>query len=230
MLPADRVWYLVLVQAYPEQGRAKGDMACCHGVVVTKGWKAGMDNKWAVNRGVKEIRVDAQLQTYDINPHTVYCHYPKEVVRILERTDGRVVVFLDGPGLERQAPKAGAAAVQVKEMGQETEVIVDKVVYGAESYGEVKTVADVVGGLGEEVTEVWMVVDAEADMASLRKLTTKPLHEALATRLACQPYTIWHGLETTSLPLVIHLVRQDLPRAGVGNNEADGAAQAVDME
>ena len=32
-LPADRVWYLVLVQAYLEQGRAKGDRAWCHRVV-----------------------------------------------------------------------------------------------------------------------------------------------------------------------------------------------------
>ena len=47
-LPADRVWYLVLVQAYLEQGRANGDRAWCHGVVVTKGWKARTDNKWAV--------------------------------------------------------------------------------------------------------------------------------------------------------------------------------------
>ena len=36
-LPADRVWYLVLVQAYLEQGRVKGHRAWCHGVVVTKG-------------------------------------------------------------------------------------------------------------------------------------------------------------------------------------------------
>ena len=35
--PDDRVWYLVLVQVYLEQGRAKGDRALCHGVVVTKG-------------------------------------------------------------------------------------------------------------------------------------------------------------------------------------------------
>ena len=28
-LPGDRVWYLVLVQAYLEQGRAKGDRAWC---------------------------------------------------------------------------------------------------------------------------------------------------------------------------------------------------------
>ena len=32
-LPADRVGYLVLVQAYLEQGSAKGDRAWCHGVV-----------------------------------------------------------------------------------------------------------------------------------------------------------------------------------------------------
>ena len=36
-LPALRVWYLALMQAYLEQGRAKGDRAWCFGVVVTKG-------------------------------------------------------------------------------------------------------------------------------------------------------------------------------------------------
>ena len=54
-LPADRLCYLVLVQAYLEQGRAKGDRAWCHGVVVTKGWKARTDNKWAAYRGLREL-------------------------------------------------------------------------------------------------------------------------------------------------------------------------------
>ena len=118
-------------------------------------------------RGVKEISVDARVRPYDIGRHTVYCHYPKEVVRIPEPRDGRVVVFLDGSGLEGQPPKAGSAAVQVKGAGQETEVIVNKVVYGAASHGEVQTVADEVRVLGVEVTELWMVADAQAD---------KPLH------------------------------------------------------
>ena len=73
-LPADRVWYLVLVQAYLEHGRAKGDRAWCHGVVVTEGWKARTDNKRAVHRGVKQISLDARVLTYDISPHTVYCN------------------------------------------------------------------------------------------------------------------------------------------------------------
>ena len=46
-LPADRVWYLVLLQAYLQQGRSKGDSAWFYGVVVRKGWKARTDNKWA---------------------------------------------------------------------------------------------------------------------------------------------------------------------------------------
>ena len=46
-LYADRVWYLVLGQVYLEQGRAKGDRAWCHGVVVTNGWKGRTDNKWS---------------------------------------------------------------------------------------------------------------------------------------------------------------------------------------
>ena len=84
------------VQGYLEQGRAKGDRAWCHGVVVAKGWKARTDNKGAVYRGAKERSVDARVRTYDIGPHTVYCHYPGEVVHIPDPTDGRLVVFLDG--------------------------------------------------------------------------------------------------------------------------------------
>ena len=109
-----------------------------------------------------------------------------------------------------------------------TESVVEKVVYGAASHGEVQAVADGVGEIGEEVREVWMVVDAAADMASLRRLAGRPLHEALGTGLALQVYAIWHGLEMTKVLLIIHLVKQESHRAGVGNHEADGAAQAVD--
>ena len=67
-------------------------------------------------------------------------------------------------------------------------------------------------------------------MASLRKLASRPLHEALGRGLASQVYAIWHGLGMKKVPLVIHLVKQESHRAGVGNHEADGAAQAVDKE
>ena len=92
-LPADRVWYLVLVQAYLEQGRAKGHRAWCHGVVPTNGWKARTDNKWAVE---KELRVDEGVLRYEVGLHTVYCQYPSQVVRIPEPKEARVLVFLDG--------------------------------------------------------------------------------------------------------------------------------------
>ena len=160
----------------------------------------------------------------------MYCHYPREVVRIPEPTEERVVLSLDGSGVEGQPPKAGAAAVRVRGVGQVTESVVGKMLYGAASHGEVQAMADVVGEIGEEVREVWMVVDAEADMASLRRLASRPLHEALGTGLASQVYAIWHGLEMKEVPLVKHLVKQESHRAGVGNHEADGAAQAVDKE
>ena len=232
-LPADRVWYLVLVQAYLEQDRAKGDRAWCHGVVVTKGWKARTDNKWAVYRGVEELSIEDGLCEYGIGRHIVYCHYPREVVRIpelTEDTEDRVVIFLDRSGVEEQPPKAGAGAVRVKGLEQETESVVDRMVYGAAPHGEVQAVADVVEKIGEDVREVWMVADAEADMASLRRLASRPQHEALGTGLASQVYAIWHGLEMKKVPLVIHLVKQGSHRAGLGNHEADGAAQAVDKE
>ena len=229
-LPADREWCLVLVQGYLEQGRAKGDRAWCHGVVVIKGLRARTDNKWAVYRGVRELSIEDGVREYGIGRHRVYCHYQREVVRIPEPTEEREVLFLDGSGVEGQLPMAGAAAVRVKGVGQVTESVVEKMVYGAVSHGEVQAVANVVGKIGEEVREVWMVVDAEADMASLRRLASRPLHEALGTGLASQVYTIWHGLEMKKVPLVIHLVKQESHRAGVGNHEADGAAQAVDKE
>ena len=166
-LPVDRVWYLVPVQTYLEQGRAKADRAWCGG------WKARTDNKWAVYRGVRELSVEDGVREYGIGRHRVYCHYPREVVRIPEPTEERVLIFLDGSGVERQPPKAEAAAIRVKELGQETESVVDKMVYGAASHGEVQAVADVVGKIGEDVGEVLMLVDAEADMASLRRLASR---------------------------------------------------------
>ena len=195
---------------------------------MTKGWKARMDNKWAVYRGVRELSIGDGVREYGIGRHKVYCHYPREVVRILEPTEERVVLFLERSGVEGQPPKAGAAAVRVSGVGQVTERVLGKMVYGAASHGKVQAVADVVREIGEKVREVWMVVDAEADMASLRRLAGRPLHEVLGTGLASQVYAIWHGLEMTKVPLIIHLVKQESHRAGVGNHEADGAAQAVD--
>ena len=60
---------MVLVQAYPEQDRAKGDRAWCHGVVVTKGWIARTDNKWAVYRGVRELSIEDGVREYGIGRH-----------------------------------------------------------------------------------------------------------------------------------------------------------------
>ena len=206
-LPVDRVWYLVLLQAYLEQRRPKGDRAWCHGVVVTKGWKARTDNEWAVYRGLRELSIEDRVREYGIRRHRVYCHYPRGVVRIPEPTEDRVVIFLDGSGVAGQPPQAGAAAIWVTGVQQKTESVVDKMVYRAASHGLVQAVADVVGKIGEDVREVWMVVDAEADMASLRRLASRPLHEALGTGLASQVYAIWHGLEMKKVPLVIHLVK-----------------------
>ena len=156
---------------------------------MTKGWKARTDNKWAVYGGVKELSIEEGVREYDIGRHKVYCHYPREVVRIPQPTEGSVVVFLDGSGRGGQPPKAGPAAIRVKGVGQEMESMVDKMVYEPASHGEVQTVSDVVQKKEEEVQEVWMAVEAEADMASLRRLASRPLHEALGTRLASQVYT-----------------------------------------
>ena len=91
-LPADRVWYLVLVQVYLEQGRAKGDRAWCHEVVVTIGWKARPDNKWAVYMGVGELSIEDGVREYGIGRHRAYCHFPRKVVCIPEPTEDTVVI------------------------------------------------------------------------------------------------------------------------------------------
>ena len=70
-LRADRVWYLVLVQAYLEQDRAIGDRAWCRRVVVTNGWKARRDNNRAVYRGVRELSIGDGVREYGIGRHKV---------------------------------------------------------------------------------------------------------------------------------------------------------------
>ena len=81
--------------------------------MVTSGEKARTDKGWAVCRGVREIRIDDRLRAYDISQHQVYCHYPREVGRTREPAKTGVLVFLDGTAVDRQSPKAGAAAVKV---------------------------------------------------------------------------------------------------------------------
>ena len=147
-----------------------------------RGGEYRTDNQRAVYRGVRELGIEDGVQEYGIGRHRVYCHYPWEVVRILEPTEERVVPFLDGSGVEGQPPMAGAAAVRVKGVGQVTESVVEKIVYRAASHGEVQAVADVVGEMREDVREVWMVVDAKADMASLRRLATAGARASSSTR------------------------------------------------
>ena len=83
-------------------------------MVVTKGWRARTDNIWAVYGGVRELSIEDGVREYGIRRHRVYCHYPRGVVRIPEPTEDRVLLFLDGSGVEGQPPMAGAAAVRVK--------------------------------------------------------------------------------------------------------------------
>ena len=40
------------------------------------------------------------MREYGIGRHRVYCHYPREVVRIPEPTEDRPVIFLHGSGVE----------------------------------------------------------------------------------------------------------------------------------
>ena len=58
-------------------------------------------------RGVKDLSVEAGVREYDIGRHMLCCHYLREVVRIPEPTEGRVVVFLDGSGVKGSRPRQG---------------------------------------------------------------------------------------------------------------------------
>ena len=76
----------------------------------------------------------------------------------------------------------------------------------------------------------WTLNSLFLQMASLRRLANRLLHEALGKGVASQVYRIWHPLEMRKVPLVIHLVKQESHRAGVGNHEAHKATQVVDKE
>ena len=71
-------------------------------------------------------------------------------------------------------------------MGRGTEIIVPRVFPGPASHEEVQAAANVVTGLGEAAEDLWMLMDARAKIASLRRLAGQPLHEALGTGLESQ--------------------------------------------
>ena len=81
--------------------------------------------------------------------------------------------------------------------------------------------------LETEVTELWLVVDAEADMATLRRVADKPMHEYLGTGQATQVFELWAALEDRHTPVTIHVVKQESHRCSTGNHKADAEAGRV---
>ena len=61
-----------------------------------------------------------------------------------------------------------------------------KVFYGAASHGKINALAERICRLGDDSTEVCDVVDAKADMATLRRVPKTPLHLAIGRGLAIQ--------------------------------------------
>ena len=98
-----------------------------------------------------------------------------------------------------------------------------KVVFGTAMHREVPAGAEVVDGL-EEVEEVWIVRDAEAYIATLRKMAEKPLHVAMATRLATQVSWLCKALERRHTQLTIHMIKQESHRYCLGNHVVDAMA------
>ena len=74
---------------------------------VTKGWEARTDNKWAVYRGVGELSIGDGGREYGIGRQRVYCHYPREVVRIPEPTEEGWCSFWTGSEWKDNQPRRG---------------------------------------------------------------------------------------------------------------------------
>ena len=71
------------------------------------------------------------------------------------------------------------------------------------------------------------MLDAETNVATMRRLVEKLLHEAIGTGRSTQVYALWGVLDERREPLRINVARQELHRCSVRKHEANREAAKV---
>ena len=101
-------------------------------------------------------------------------------------------------------------------------------IFGASSHGELKTLAIIVDAINDtdqqprdHTNHVWVVVDAAVDFQIVRKLARQPLHKATDSSLGALALHLWVALRHLLKHVVLHLVKQESHRYGLGNRHID---------
>ena len=145
--------------------------------------------------------------------------------------DHNTVIFADASGTISLTPAAGGAALELKAdtTGRlHQHHLTGATIFGASSHGELKTLAiavDTVNDTDQEPRDhthhVRVVVDAAVDFQIVRRLARQPLHKATDCSLGTQALHLCTAFWHLPKHVVLHLVKKESHRYGLGNGHID---------
>ena len=145
--------------------------------------------------------------------------------------DRNTVVFADACGTTSltQAGGGGALELRTDATGRlHQHHLTGATIFGASSHRELKTLAIIVDTVNDthqqtrdHAHHVWVVVDAAVDFQIIHELARQPLHKAIDSSLGTQTLHLWAALRRLPKHVVLHLVKQESHRYGLGNGHID---------
>ena len=102
-------------------------------------------------------------------------------------------------------------------------------IFGASSYGELRSLADAVTATPPPATirprNIWVLVDATVDIHLTRHLADLCLHKTLESGLTTQAFGLWMAFKGMRPQDAHHIVKQESHRYTYGNGRADTQAR-----
>ena len=139
----------------------------------------------------------AQITTRTAEGNPVYVYHPTAIACLPVPSDTDIIYFTDASGIQQHTPTVSCASVRItrRAHGLNLENHTWATIYGPSSHGELHSLADAVTATPPPTTirlrNIWVVVDATADIHLTRRLADLPLHRALESGLTTQVLGLW---------------------------------------
>ena len=172
-----------------------------------------------------------QTTTRTAQGNPVYIYHTTAIARLPVASDTDIIYFTDASGAQQRTPTVGCAFVPVTQRadGLLVEHHTGATIFGASSHGELRTLADAVSATPPPTTirprNIWVVVDATADIYLTNRLVDLPPHRALETGLTTQAFGLWMAFRGMRPQDALHIIKKESHQYTYGNGRADTHAK-----
>ena len=172
-----------------------------------------------------------QITTRNAQGNPLYVYHPRAIARPPIPSDTDIIYFTDASGTQQRTPMVGCASLRITRRVDclDVEHHTGATIFGASSHGELRTLADAVTAIPPPATiqprNIWVVVDATADIHLTRRLADMPLHRALKSGLTTQALRLWMAFRGMHPQDALHIVKQESHSYTYGNGRADTHAK-----